>query len=107
MQSLMSTLSALRVNIDKPTANPVDVYRIHLTKLLAGLTGAAPAVIYPALQLTQTLAKGDLSLAVPALRLKGRKPDDVAQMIQNEVSSCSPPVSHRTARPASFLMPNA
>jgi arginyl-tRNA synthetase len=94
MQSLVSICRTLGVDdvlpvklLDRSTTNPVDIYRAHLSKLLEGLTGAQPTIIYSAIQTTQALSKGDLSLAVPALRLKGRNPDELAQKIQNEVIS--------------------
>jgi hypothetical protein len=61
-----------------PELNPVDIYRAHITSILAEVTGVDPAVIYPALQWTQTLEKGDLVLPVPALRVKGKKPLELA-----------------------------
>ncbi|KAL2358927.1 hypothetical protein BJ546DRAFT_32783 [Cryomyces antarcticus] len=64
-----------------PTLNPTDLYRAHITEKLAPITGADPSVIYPVLQWTSTLDKGDIILPVPALRLKGKKPDAVAQEI--------------------------
>lgn len=68
-----------------PTINPVDIYRAHLTELLAPITGADPQIIYPAIQWTQTLDKGDAILPVPALRLKGKKPDEIAKAIEEQV----------------------
>ncbi|KAG0647509.1 Arginyl-tRNA synthetase [Hyphodiscus hymeniophilus] len=61
-----------------PEVNPVDVYRAHLTEILTEVTGVDAAIIYPALQWTQTLEKGDLVLPVPALRVKGKKPPELA-----------------------------
>ena len=61
-----------------PDANPVDIYRAHLTTILAEVTGVESAIIYPALAWVQTLDMGDLVLAVPALRVKGKKPDVLA-----------------------------
>ncbi|KAI9837783.1 MAG: hypothetical protein M1819_006717 [Sarea resinae] len=61
-----------------PTLNPVDIYRVHITEHLAAITGVDPKIIYPALQWTQTLDKGDLTLPVPALRVKGAKPNELA-----------------------------
>ena len=61
-----------------PEVNPVDVYRAHLTSLLAEVTGVDSAIIYPALQWTQKLELGDLVLPVPALRVKGKKPQELA-----------------------------
>ncbi len=62
-----------------PEVNPVDVYRSHLTSILTELTGVDAAIVYPALAWTQTLDKGDLVLAVPALRVKGKKPAELAE----------------------------
>lgn len=62
-----------------PEVNPIDVYRAHLTSILAEVTGVDEAIVFPALQWTQTLEKGDLVLPVPALRVKGKKPDELAK----------------------------
>lgn len=61
-----------------PEANPVDIYRSHLTEILTEVTGVDAAIVYPALQWTLTLEKGDLVLPVPALRVKGKKPNELA-----------------------------
>lgn len=61
-----------------PDVNTVDVYRAHLTSLLTKVTGVDAATIYPALAWTQTLEKGDLVLPVPALRVKNKKPAELA-----------------------------
>lgn len=68
-----------------PELNPVDLYRAHITELLAPITGADPKVIYPAIQWTQTLDKGDCLLPVPALKIKGKKPDETAKAIGDQV----------------------
>jgi arginyl-tRNA synthetase len=62
-----------------PELNPVDVYRSHLTSILTEITGVDASVVYPALQWTQTLEKGDLVLPVPALRIKGKKSNELAE----------------------------
>ncbi|KAL0932327.1 arginyl-trna synthetase [Colletotrichum truncatum] len=61
-----------------PEVNPVDVYRSHITSLLHDVTGVEKPIIYNALQWTQSLDKGDLVLAVPALRIKGKKPAELS-----------------------------
>ncbi|KJZ80407.1 Arginine--tRNA ligase [Hirsutella minnesotensis 3608] len=61
-----------------PDINPVDVYRAHITTILHDITGVDRSIIYPALQWTATLEKGDLMLAIPALRVKG-KPDELGK----------------------------
>ncbi|KAM5351139.1 hypothetical protein ACJ41O_003862 [Fusarium nematophilum] len=62
-----------------PDTNPVDIYRSHITGLLHDITGVDPKIIYPAIQWTQTLDKGDAIVAVPALRVKGKKPQELAE----------------------------
>ncbi|KAF2178010.1 arginyl-tRNA synthetase [Zopfia rhizophila CBS 207.26] len=61
-----------------PHLNPVDVYRIHLANALSDVTGVEPKTIYPLIQRTATLDKGDLLLPVPALKIKGDQPDVLA-----------------------------
>ena len=73
-----------------PEINPVDVYRAHLTEVLTEVTGVDGAIIYPALQWTQTLEKGDLVLPVPALRVKGKKPPELAAEWVEKVCSILP-----------------
>ncbi|KIW04674.1 arginine-tRNA ligase [Verruconis gallopava] len=70
-----------------PEVNPVDIYRSHITELLAPLAGVDKKIVYQALQYTNTLDKGDLVLPVPALRIKGKKPDELA----NELAGQFPP----------------
>ncbi|KAI0142968.1 arginyl-tRNA synthetase [Xylariaceae sp. FL1272] len=60
-----------------PELNPQDIYRSHITSLLHTVTGVDKKIIYNALQWTTSLDKGDMMLAVPALRVKG-KPQDLA-----------------------------
>ena len=60
-----------------PDLNPVDVYRAHLTSIVSEVTGVDQKIVYPALQWTQTLEKGDMVLPIPALRVKGKKPEEL------------------------------
>ena len=69
-----------------PEYNPLDIYRAHLASSLSDVTGVAAGNIYPCLQWTQSLAKGDMVLPVPALRVKGGKPNDLAQAWAKEVN---------------------
>ncbi|OCK85588.1 arginyl-tRNA synthetase [Lepidopterella palustris CBS 459.81] len=78
-----------------PALNPVDIFRSHITDLLASVSGIDPKIIYPALQWTQTLDKGDLTLPVPALRVKGKKPIELAAELAEKFPSSpliEPPV---------------
>lgn len=61
-----------------PEINPLDLYRAHLSNVLAGISGVDTSIIYPAINWTTGLDKGDFVLAVPALRIKGEKPDALA-----------------------------
>ncbi|KAK1241645.1 hypothetical protein MKX08_001619 [Trichoderma sp. CBMAI-0020] len=61
-----------------PEINPLDLYRAHVSNVLAGISGVDSQIIYPAINWTTGLDKGDFVLAVPALRIKGQKPDALA-----------------------------
>jgi arginyl-tRNA synthetase len=64
-----------------PNSNPVDAYREHISTILSPIVGQEPTEIYPKLQWTQALEKGDLALAAPALQIKGTKPQELAAKI--------------------------
>ena len=85
-----------------PEVNPVDIYRAHLTEILTEVTGVDAAIVYPALQWTQTLEKGDLVLPVPALRVKGKKPPELAAQWVENVCQSSPILNARPS-PNSML----
>ncbi|EHK50086.1 hypothetical protein TRIATDRAFT_188579 [Trichoderma atroviride IMI 206040] len=61
-----------------PEINPLDFYRAHLSNVLAGISGVDSQIIFPVINWTTGLDKGDFVLAVPALRIKGQKPDALA-----------------------------
>ena len=65
--------------------NPVDVYRTHIAETLAPITGVPASEILSKLQWTQTQDKGDIMLAVPALRIKGKKPAEQATEFAGKV----------------------
>lgn len=50
-------------------SNPVDIYRAHISELLACVADKPAKDIYDKLSWTQTFDKGDLGLAVPSLRI--------------------------------------
>jgi arginyl-tRNA synthetase len=72
-----------------PEINPLDLYRAHLSNVLAGISGVDPQIVYPAINWTTGLDKGDFVLAVPALRIKGQKPDALATKWAEEVHDSS------------------
>lgn len=47
-----------------PSLNPVDVYREHIAENIGAIAGVEPEKVYPRLQWTNTLDKGDLVLPV-------------------------------------------
>lgn len=61
-----------------PSINPVDIFRCVITEKLAEITELDASLIYPALEWTSTLDKGDLILAVPRLRVKGSPAEKAA-----------------------------
>ncbi|KAL8706105.1 MAG: hypothetical protein Q9201_000807 [Fulgogasparrea decipioides] len=50
-------------------SNPIDIYRSHISELLAPIAQKPAKDIYERLSWTQTFDKGDLGLAVPSLRV--------------------------------------
>lgn len=58
--------------------NPVDIYRENISETLSSITGKTAQEVYERLAWTQTFDKGDLGLAVPSLRIKGKKPTEQA-----------------------------
>lgn len=71
------TLNSITENYPNahPESNPLDLYRAHLSNVLAEVSGVDRAIIYPVISWTQVLEKGDFVIAIPALRIKGTKPD--------------------------------
>ena len=64
-----------------PDNNPIDPYREHISNCLAPIVNQEASAIYPKLAWTQTLEKGDMTLPVPALQIKSKKPQDLAKEI--------------------------
>ena len=75
-----------------PSLNPIDVYREYIADHLASITGVEASEVYTKLQWTQTQDKGDLTLPVPALRIKGKKPDQHATEWVEKASSLPSPM---------------
>ena len=82
MDSIAKSMANLHVSADAKAgfahSNPVDVYRYHISETLAPITGKPSSEIYERLAWTQTFDKGDLGLPVPALRIQGKKPGELA-----------------------------
>lgn len=93
VESLQSQLSSLGISEplpifpdSNPTTNPVDIYRCYIAETLASIGGVGVKLIYSSLEWTQSFEKGDMILAIPRLRLKGKKPDEIATEWAKEVS---------------------
>ena len=59
--------------------NLVDLYRQHISELLAPISGKSSNEICERLAWTQTFERGDLGLPVPSLRISGKKPGELAK----------------------------
>lgn len=93
VESLQSQLASLGISDplavfaeSNPTTNPVDVFRCYIANTLAPIGGVDGKLIYSSLEWTQSFDKGDLILAIPRLRLKGKKPDEIAKEWAEKVS---------------------
>ena len=86
-------LAKLDVQVETPSSidayqliNPADIFRLAITNELHRITGVDISIIYPSLMRLQSLEKGDLTLATPALRCKTGKSADQAQTWAEQVS---------------------
>jgi arginyl-tRNA synthetase len=68
-----------------PALNPFDILRSHITELLSKQTGIDSAIIYRTLAWTAKPENGDLQLAIPALRQKGKDMKELAKEIGEQV----------------------
>jgi arginyl-tRNA synthetase len=73
LPALAGELASLQVQ-----HRPLDVYRAHLIDFLLKHTACDIQILYDSIQTSNTLSHGDLVVPVPRLRLKGKKPDEVA-----------------------------
>jgi arginyl-tRNA synthetase len=70
---------------DHALANPVDVYRCYLADAFARLLDCDSSKTQEAIQWVNVLAKGDLALVVPRLRIKGANPAQLAADLASKV----------------------
>ena len=61
-----------------PDVNVVDLIRNYISVELSKISGVDKTLIYPALEWTNTLDRGDLLIPVPRLRIQGANPKDLA-----------------------------
>jgi len=90
MESFTANLAALGVNelpsipSAHPDQNPLDIFRSHIAERLAPLTDLDAETIFNGLDRSMKPETGDLVLAVPRLRLKG-KPQELGAKWQSQV----------------------
>ena len=79
METATKSLAGLHTSSGpQANTNPVDLYRHSISESLAPITGKPASEIFERLAWTQTFEKGDLALPVPALRIQGKKPGELA-----------------------------
>jgi arginyl-tRNA synthetase len=62
-----------------PDHNTVDLLRNYITEELSKISGVDAKIIFPALEWTNTLDRGDLLIPIPRLRIKGSDPKKLAE----------------------------
>lgn len=61
-----------------PIQNPIDLFRSYISEELSKISGVDQETIFPALEWTNTMDRGDLLIPIPRLRLKGVNPQELA-----------------------------
>ncbi|EJS42301.1 YDR341C [Saccharomyces arboricola H-6] len=61
-----------------PDVNVVDLMRNYISQELNKISGVDTSIIFPALEWTNTMDRGDLLIPVPRLRIKGANPKELA-----------------------------
>ena len=83
-ETITSQLQKLSINAPAPLegsypdVNVVDLMRNYISEELHKISGVDRSLIYPALEWTNTMERGDLLIPVPRLRIKGANPKDLA-----------------------------
>lgn len=72
-----------------PERNPLDNYRAHIATSLSEVSGVDSSIVWPAVQWTSALEKGDFIIACAALRIKGKKPNELAVELAEKVGGPS------------------
>lgn len=67
-----------------PDQNPLDLFRTHIAGRLAPLAGVGEEVVFAGLDRATKPDSGDFILAIPRLRIKGAKPDELGKKWQAE-----------------------
>jgi arginyl-tRNA synthetase len=91
MESFAATLAAMGVNelpsipTAHPGENPLDIFRSHIAERLAPFAGVETKAIFEGLDRSTKPETGDFVLAVPRLRIKGAKPQELSVKWQSQV----------------------
>lgn len=75
----LSIAAPARAEGSFPDHNTVDLLRNYITEELSKITGVDASIIFPALEWTNTLERGDLLIPIPRLRIKGSDPKKLAE----------------------------
>ncbi|KAK2768236.1 hypothetical protein FQN54_000088 [Arachnomyces sp. PD_36] len=91
IENLESLLQTLSVEPPVPhfpradiTNNPIDIYRCFIADAIVKLVGCDRDAAFDSIQWTSSIANGDLVIVAPRLKLKGAKPQELAQKIALE-----------------------
>lgn len=93
MESFVAGLSALGVHdlpsipAAHPDENPLDLFRSHIAERLAPLAGVDTQLVFVGLDRSTKPDTGDFVLAVPRLRIKGAKPQELGEKWQAQVNT--------------------
>jgi len=68
-----------------PDQNPLDIFRAHIAERLAPLAGVDIEAIFSGLDRSTKPETGDFVLAIPRLRIKGAKPQELGEKWGTEV----------------------
>ena len=68
-----------------PDQNPLDIFRSHIAERLAPIAGVEPEAVFAGLDRATKPETGDFVLAVPRLRIKGAKPQELGEKWQSQV----------------------
>ena len=96
MESYVASLAALGVKdlpsipSAHPDENPLDIFRSHIAERLAPLAGVDAELVFAGLDRSTKPETGDFVLAVPRLRIKGAKPQELSEKWQAQVLSIPP-----------------
>lgn len=97
MEDFTASLASLGVT-DLPTIpsahpgqNPLDIFRSHIAERLAPLAGVDPETVFAGLDRSTKPETGDFVLAVPRLRVKGAKPQELGEKWQSQVCTSFTP----------------